>query len=68
MHVQLNGQSILLLHAQSLAVFLKDRFIDEHSPGIAVAVNGQIVFRQDWISTTIKEGDEIELVHAVSGG
>lgn len=68
MQVQLNGQNILLLHAQTLAVFLKERSIEQQTAGIAVAVNGQIVFRSDWISMKVKEGDQIEIVHAVSGG
>lgn len=68
MQVQLNGQSILLPHSQTLAIFLKERSIEQQTAGIAVAVNGQIVFRPDWVSTKVKEGDQIEIVHAVSGG
>ncbi len=68
MQVQFNGQDTLLLHPQTLAVFLKERSIEQHTAGIAVAVNSQIVFRTDWTSVKINEGDEIEIVHAVSGG
>lgn len=68
MYVQLNGQSLLLPHPQTLAVFLKERSIEQQTAGIAVAVNAQIVFRSDWPSTMVKEEDQIEIVHAVSGG
>jgi thiamine biosynthesis protein ThiS len=68
MQVQLNGERILLSHSQTLAVFLKGRSIEQQTAGVAVAVNGQIVFRSDWTSRKVKEGDQIEIVHAVSGG
>lgn len=68
MQVQFNGQNTVLLHPQTLSDFLKERSIEQHTAGIAVAVNGQIVFRTDWTSVKILEGDEIEIVHAVSGG
>jgi sulfur carrier protein len=68
MQVQLNGESLLLPHSQTLAVFLKEHSIEQQTAGIAVAINCQIIFRSDWVSTKIKAGDQIEIVHAVSGG
>ena len=35
---------------------------------IAVEVNKAIVRRLDWPATTLKEGDQIEIVHFVGGG
>jgi thiazole synthase len=37
-------------------------------PGIAVAVNGQVVPRRLWDDTAVGAGDEIRLVRAVAGG
>ena len=51
MQVHLNGENILLPHSQMLAVFLEKRSIGLQAAGIAVAVNGRIVFRSDWTST-----------------
>lgn len=35
---------------------------------VAVAVNGEIVPRERWAQTPLKEGDEVEVVHVVAGG
>lgn len=35
---------------------------------IAVEVNQQIVRRDEWVHTAIKDGDRIEIVHFVGGG
>lgn len=68
MPVQFNGQNTFCLASQTLAAFLKDRSIDQQTAGIAIAVNGQIAFRFNWNTIRLKEGDQIEVVHAVSGG
>lgn len=68
MKVQLNGQNLLLSKSIRLADVLNEHFIGQQTAGIAVAVNGQIAFRSNWSSIRLKEGDQIEIVHAVSGG
>lgn len=68
MYIQFNGQKASLPQTLTLACFLKNYAIEPQTPGIAVAVNGQIVFRADWSSKMLVESDQIELVHAVSGG
>jgi thiamine biosynthesis protein ThiS len=35
---------------------------------IAVELNKTIVRRSDWPTTTLKDGDQIEIVHFVGGG
>ena len=35
---------------------------------VAVELNQKIVRRVDWGSTTISEGDKVEIVHFVGGG
>ena len=36
--------------------------------GIAVARNGEVVRRNDWASTTLEDGDRLEVVTARQGG
>jgi thiazole synthase len=36
--------------------------------GVVVAIGGDVVPRGEWDELTVKEGDEVEIVHAVAGG
>lgn len=36
--------------------------------GIAIAVDGEVLGRSQWESTTLAEGQTIEVVHATQGG
>lgn len=68
MNVKLNGKQTPLLYPQTVTAFLKEHSIEPSTPGIAIAINGNIVFRADWNGKLLAEGDEIEIVHAVQGG
>lgn len=68
MDVRFNGDSIAIPQTQTLEAFLMDRAIKSTTPGIAVALNHQIITRSEWGFRTIVDGDEIEVVHAVQGG
>jgi sulfur carrier protein len=37
-------------------------------PGVAVAINGEVVRRADWPGVRLAEGDEVEIVKATQGG
>ena len=36
--------------------------------GVAVALDGEVVPRGEWAATTLQEGREVEVLHAVQGG
>ncbi len=36
--------------------------------GVAVALNGEVVLREEWEKTQIRAGDHVEVVHMVGGG
>ena len=36
--------------------------------GVAVALDGEVVPRGDWSTTPFREGQEVEVLHAVQGG
>ena len=36
--------------------------------GVAVAVDGEVVPRGEWPATTLEDGREVEVLHAVQGG
>ncbi len=52
----------------SIATLLAGRGIDVQARGIAVARNGAVVPRARWAETALADGDEIEIIKAISGG
>ena len=42
--------------------------VTEAPSGVAVALNGEIVRRADWATTTMSAGDRLEVLTAVQGG
>lgn len=53
----------------SLIDLLNRRGIDpKEAAGVAVAVNEEVVSRNDWKDTMVGEGDRVEIVSATQGG
>jgi len=65
--VRVNGET-----RQLIAVSLEQAMIElgyrPDAVGIALALNGRIVHRQQWPSVALAEGDELDVVGAVQGG
>ena len=36
--------------------------------GFAISLNGQVVRRAAWSATTVRDGDTVEIIRAMSGG
>ena len=36
--------------------------------GVAVAIDGEVVPRGEWATTEVREGQQVEVLHAVQGG
>ena len=68
MRIQVNGEAREIKVAQSVAELVSQINGSDQSQGIAVAVNGQIVRRNDWAERTLEDNDEVEVLRAVSGG
>ena len=54
--------------AGTLGELLREMGRDPRRPGIAVAVNGEVVPRRDWEARSLGPGDAVEIVGAVQGG
>jgi sulfur carrier protein len=65
--IRVNGESELLV-ASTLQALLAEKAVDTRQRGIAVALNGAVVPRAAWPSTTLRPGDSIEIVRARQGG
>lgn len=42
--------------------------LDPGEKGVAVALDGTVVFRKDWPTAPVKPGSKVEIVRAVAGG
>ncbi|MDV6315300.1 sulfur carrier protein ThiS [Idiomarina sp. HP20-50] len=66
MRIQVNDNPLEVTDKTNLSEFLSAQNIDKSA--VAVALNGQIVHREQWQKTTLKSNDSITLVQAVAGG
>lgn len=64
--LQVNGESKLCPLHTTLPQFLENLGMNPRL--VAVEYNGEILHRQFWESTTMKEGDRLEIVTIVGGG
>lgn len=66
MLIWLNGESKMIDQGSSAQKLIQTLGLAEKR--LAVEVNGEIVSRSQYAQHTLKEGDRIEIVHAVGGG
>jgi thiamine biosynthesis protein ThiS len=66
MKVYVNGESRDLAGALSLAELIAQ--LDLPAARIAIELNREVVRRNDWGGTMLKDDDRIEIVHFVGGG
>ncbi|AZC25481.1 MULTISPECIES: sulfur carrier protein ThiS [Pseudomonas] len=66
MRIQLNGESFELPDGSTVAALLTS--LELTGRRIAVELNLDIVPRSQHAETTLNEGDQVEVVHAIGGG
>ncbi|WP_404398866.1 sulfur carrier protein ThiS [Idiomarina loihiensis] len=66
MRIQVNDKHIDITEKTNLSQLLSAQNID--TSAVAVAMNGQIIHREQWQQTELKDNDTITLVQAVAGG
>jgi sulfur carrier protein len=62
-----NGQPRHLPAGTCLSALVRELCGGER-PGVAAAVNGEIVRRAEWADRVLADGDEVEIVTATQGG
>lgn len=63
MKILLNGEEHVVPPGTSVQSLVESR-----PTGIAVALDGEVVARSQWASTSVEDGSVIEIVTAVQGG
>jgi sulfur carrier protein len=66
MKVIINGSENDLAAGTSVGACV--RLITTSAGGVAAAVNGEVVRRACWETTTVSDGDLVEVITAVQGG
>ena len=66
MEMTINGEKREIKESKNLADLVKE--LDIQAPNFAMALNQQVIPRSKYDSTSIKEDDKVEIVHAVGGG
>jgi thiazole synthase len=68
MRIELNGEARELPDGSTLADAVSAAGAREEARGVAVAVDGEVVPRGEWDSTSLGEGQKIEILAAIQGG
>ncbi|HSC84649.1 MAG TPA: sulfur carrier protein ThiS [Pseudomonas sp.] len=66
MHIQLNGESFELPDGATVTDLLAR--LDAVGKRVAVELNLDIVPRSQHATTVLRDGDQLEVVHAIGGG
>ncbi len=64
--VRINGKETELAQDQTIAEYLESKGLAGRS--LAVAVNGTVLRREEFVETRISDGDTVEIVRPVGGG
>lgn len=66
MKIKLNGEDLELQDGATVADICPKLGID--SKGVAFAIDGEVVMRDDWANTTLVEAVEVMMIRAACGG
>lgn len=66
MEIQLNGEAREVVDDSTLEGLISALGLEPAR--VAIELNRSVVRRNDWATTTLHEGDRLEIVHFVGGG
>ena len=67
MDVRINGKETEVHQSMSIVDYLTSIGFDK-KVSIAVAINGEIISKEEYSETQLKNGDSMEVVRAIGGG
>ncbi|HET8822443.1 MAG TPA: sulfur carrier protein ThiS [Thermoleophilaceae bacterium] len=65
--ITLNGEPRELGEAATVEAAVRALVTDD-ARGVAVALDGEVIPRGEWATTAVREGQQVEVLHAVQGG
>ncbi|MGQ9370594.1 sulfur carrier protein ThiS [Azospirillum sp. ST 5-10] len=66
--IRVNGRPAPLPADATLAAVARAHGIDPGRRGVAAALNARVVPARLWADTPVRDGDDLEFVHALQGG
>jgi thiamine biosynthesis protein ThiS len=66
MNLTINGEIRALAPAETVSALVEQ--LGMKSDRVAIELNREIVSREQWAQTPLKDGDRLEIVHFVGGG
>jgi sulfur carrier protein len=66
--ILLNGRRSELRAGETVAAALASLDLPPDAPGVAVAVDGEVVGRSTWSTFALREGARVEVLTAMQGG
>jgi sulfur carrier protein len=66
--VTINGERHELPEGATVEAAVREFGAPGEGRGVAVAVDGEVVPRGDWAGTPLRDGQQVEVLHAVQGG
>ena len=66
MNLTINGESRILPAAENVSALVEQ--LGMKGDRVAIELNREIVPRDRWNSTALRDGDRLEIVHFVGGG
>lgn len=68
MTIQVNGEPRKVGQDATVQEILVLLGVSPGEKGVAVALDGTVVFRKDWETASVRPGSKVEIVRAVAGG
>ena len=68
MQLIVNGQEQSVDDASTLLDLLIEMNFKAEQKGLAVAVNAEVIARAIWADMRLRNGDRVDIIHAVQGG
>ena len=66
--ITVNGKPRALPPGLRVADLVQEITGEDDPQGVAIAINGAVIRRGLWTQTLVQARDEVEILHAVSGG
>ncbi|HEY7256786.1 MAG TPA: sulfur carrier protein ThiS [Solirubrobacterales bacterium] len=68
MRIELNGNVCELVAGATLADAVRETGAEPNGRGLAVALDGEVVPRGGWAETSLRDGQQVEVLAAIQGG